>query len=212
MLHKETVSKSSLDLLTSLQVKEYLKGYYLVGGTALSLMIGHRQSIDIDLFCDFEFDVTRMLENLSSDFSFSLFFSAKNTIKGSIDDVQVDILSHRYPLIQEPINTEGISMLSLPDIIAMKLNAITGSGQRVKDFIDIYYLLNRFSLEQMITYHKAKYKQYNEVNVLKSIIYFDDVDLGDWPKIIADPQLKWKDVKAKLEQTVRDFVRNEGAK
>ena len=206
MLHKETVDKSTLDLLVQLQSKEYLKGFYLVGGTALALRIGHRKSVDIDLFSNFDFDVAALLENLSSDFNFKLFFSANNTIKGSIDNVQVDILAHRYPLILEPFKEEGITMLSLQDILAMKLNAITSSGQRVKDFIDVYYLLHEFTLSEMIGFYNTKYKQYNDVNVLKSITYYNDVDLVDWPQLIDNPLLKWDDVKKRILKATRNYL------
>ena len=210
MLYKEAVDKSTLDLLVQLQAKEYLKGFHLVGGTALALRLRHRKSIDIDLFSDFSFDVAQILENLSTDFNFKLFFSANNTIKGSIDNVQVDILAHRYPLISEPLTEERITMLSLQDIIALKLNAITTSGQRVKDFIDLFYLLREFNLSEMIGFYKTKYKQYNEVNVLKSITYFKDVDLADWPQIIDNPQLKWDEVKESITTAARKYFKSGG--
>lgn len=210
MLHKEAVDKSTLDLLIRLQAKEYLKGFHLVGGTALALRLRHRKSIDIDLFSDFSFDVAQILENLSTDFNFKLFFSANNTIKGSIDNVQVDILAHRYPLISEPLTEERITMLSLQDIIALKLNAITTSGQRVKDFIDLFYLLREFNLSEMIGFYKTKYKQYNEVNVLKSITYFNDVDLADWPQIIDSPSLKWDEIKKSLTTATRKYIKEKG--
>ena len=82
MLHAESVEQSTLELLVQLQKQEYLSGFHLAGGTALALKMGHRKSIDIDLFSNFSFDVGNLLENLSADFSFNLFFSAKNTIKG----------------------------------------------------------------------------------------------------------------------------------
>lgn len=208
MLHKETVDQATLDLLIRLQSKKYLKGFHLVGGTAIALRIGHRKSIDLDLFSDFGFDVAYLLENLSSDFSFNLYFSAANTIRGSIDKVEVDILAHRYPLINKPIFTEQISMLSLEDIVAMKLNAITTSGQRVKDFIDIYYLLRKFSLAEMVGFYKTKYTQYNEINVLKSIVYFDDVDTTDWPRLIEYPSLNWEEVKKEIENATRDYLKD----
>lgn len=208
MLYKETVESTILELLVKLQSKPYLKDFYLVGGTALALGIGHRKSVDLDLFSNFSFDVVQLLENLSADFNFNLFFSANNTIKGSILGVKVDILSHRYPLIAEPVVAEGIKMLSTQDIIAMKLNVISGSGQRVKDFIDIYYLLQKFSIKQMIGFYKEKYKQYNEVSVLKSLVYFDDIDFSDWPKIIAEPLLKWNTIKAELEKSVKEYLGN----
>ena len=146
MLYQETVARSTLELLIQLQEKKYLKGFYLVGGTALALTMGHRKSFDIDLFSDFNFDTATMLENLSADFPFELFFSANNTLKGSINGIQVDILAHRYPLIGKPLADENISMLSSMDIVGMKLNGISVRGQRVIDFIDILYLLDNFEI------------------------------------------------------------------
>ena len=69
MLYKETVDSTTLELLNSLQSKPYLKGFYLVGGTALALKLGHRKSVDLDLFSNFNFDVEQLLENLSADFN-----------------------------------------------------------------------------------------------------------------------------------------------
>lgn len=207
MLYKETVESTTLELLNSLQSQPYLKGFYLVGGTALALRIGHRRSVDLYLFSNFSFDVVQLLENLTADYNFNLFFSANNTIKGSIDNVKVDFLSHRYAYIGEPIVEEEIEMLSLQDIIAMKLNAISGSGQRVKDFIDIFYLNRSFSIEQMIGFYKKKYTQYNEVSVLKSLVYFDDIDFNDWPEITAEPNLKWHVVKNELEKSVKKYLK-----
>ena len=91
MLHKETISPHTLELLISIQQKEYLNGFNLVGGTALALHFGHRLSVDLDFFSDFSFDTAYLLENLSSDFDFKLYFSANNTLKGSIEGVKIDI-------------------------------------------------------------------------------------------------------------------------
>jgi hypothetical protein len=207
MLHTETVEQSTLELLVQLQKQEYLSGFHLVGGTALALKMGHRKSIDINLFSDFSFDVGSLLENLSADFSFNLFFSAKNTIKGNIDKVQLDILAHRYPLINAPTTINNISMLSTEDIIAMKLNAISTSGQRIKDFIDIYFLLDFYSIEEMLSFYKKKYSQYNEVIVLKSIIWFEDVELSEWPVLLKNPNLTWSEVKEKITKATNLFFK-----
>ncbi len=121
---------------------------------ALALKIGHRKSIDINLFANFSFDVSYIIENLSADFAFELFFASKNAIKGSINNIQIDILAHRYPLINTPETIHNISMLSTEDIVAMKLNAIVTNGQRVKDFIDIYFLLEEYSFKEMLSFYK----------------------------------------------------------
>jgi len=93
-------------------------------------------------------------------------------------------------MIGEPMILENISILSFEDIIAMKLNAISVSGQRVKDFIDIYYLLDKYSVEEMIGFYKKKYSQYNEVNVVESLCWFEDVDLSGWPVLLKNPNFK----------------------
>jgi hypothetical protein len=207
MLHKETIDRSTLELLKKLQNKEYLDEFFLVGGTALALLYGHRKSIDIDLFSNFNFDAGKLLENLSTDFQFQLFFSAENTIKGSINGIQIDLIAHRYPMIGTPVITEGISILAVEDIAAMKLNAISTSGQRVKDFIDIYYLLDKFSLAELISFYKNKYSQYNEVNVLKSITWFNDVVLDEWPVILKDKNLKWDEVKNRITKKTEIYLK-----
>lgn len=206
MLHKGTVDPATLELLISLQEKPYLNGFYLVGGTALSLYLGHRKSIDIDLFSNFGFDTSQLLENLQQEFDFEIFSTATNTLKGSINQVKIDFIAHRYPNIYDPLRIDNISLISIQDILAMKLNAIATSGQRSKDFIDIYFALNEFDLEDMLDFYKRKYKQSNVVHVLKSLIWFGDVDLSDWPVLLLEPNLKWKDIKSKLEATVQETI------
>ncbi|MEI7726765.1 MAG: nucleotidyl transferase AbiEii/AbiGii toxin family protein [Bacteroidota bacterium] len=206
MSYTETVENSTLELIKSLQSRSYLANFHLVGRTALALYLGHRKSIDIDLFSNFSFDAAGMLENLHQDYSYQLFYTASNTLKGSINDIKVDLLAHRYELLEVPKILDGISVLSLQDIIAMKLNAISTSGQRSKDFIDIYYLLPMFSVGDMVDFYKRKYNQENETFILKSLIYFDDVDLADWPVMIKDPLLKWAAVRRKIEKAVLNYL------
>jgi hypothetical protein len=90
----------------------------------------------------------------------------------------------------------------------MKLNAISTSGQRSKDFIDIYYLLNKYDLGNMLEFYQKKYDQQNVAFVLKSLVYFDDVDLAGWPVLIENPKLKWADVKKKIGKVVMDYARH----
>lgn len=204
MLHTQTVDPTTLGLLKSLQSRNYLNGFNLVGGTALALYLGHRTSVDIDLFSNFSFDVAQLIELIQQDYQLQLYNTAPNTLKGSIENVNVDIIAHRYPYLNEPSEIDGIRILSEPDIIAMKLNAITVSGQRSKDFVDIYFALdnNKYSLADMLKFYQMKYSQHGDMHVLKSLMYFDDVDLSDWPLLLKKLNLNWSDVRTRIEKEV----------
>ncbi|MDZ7742653.1 MAG: nucleotidyl transferase AbiEii/AbiGii toxin family protein [Bacteroidota bacterium] len=206
MLYTETIDKKTLELLKSLQSKDYLNDFLLVGGTALALYVGHRKSIDLDLFSIHDFNVADLLEQIHQDYNYQIYHSAKNTLKGRINQINVDFLAHRYPLIDKSILTENYRLISEKDIVAMKLNALATSGQRSKDFVDIYFLLEKHDLTNMLDYYAYKYKQSNKTQMLKSLIYFDDVDLSDWPVIIKEPGLKWLDVKKRIEKKVLELI------
>lgn len=208
MLHTQTVDESTLELLKSLQEKEYLNGFFLVGGTALSLYYGHRKSIDLDLFTNQPFDAGWLLEQIQQDFPIQLHFTSTNTIKGSINNIKVDFIAHRYPYLEEPFVFYNYKILSEKDIIAMKLNAISVSGQRSKDFIDLFFALEHYSIAEMILFYQKKYGQIGDMHVLKSLVFFDDVDLSDWPVLIKDPSLKWDKVKDKIIKKVLAYTKS----
>jgi len=208
MLHTEAVDATTLELIELLQGKEYLRGFHLCGGTALSLYYGHRKSFDIDLFSNLTFDASVLIGEIIRDFQFQLSFSAIETIRGFIGDIKVDLIAHKYKYLEEPIREGTLTFLSEKDICAMKLNAIAVSGQRIKDFIDIWYLLQKFSVSDLVDFYKAKYDQRNESIILKSLIYFDEVDLSDWPVLISDPELKWPVIRKEIERKVLNYVRS----
>ncbi len=197
MLHKETVESGTLELIQMLQKEPVLKDFILVGGTALALQTGHRTSVDIDLFTTEDFDVDKVIAALTG-YDLHINYRDKNTINATIAGIKVDILAHKYPLIGSIIREEGVHMASLEDISAMKVNAIAGNGTRVKDFIDIYYLLDIFSFKQTVSFFTKKYKQESDFHAIKSLCYFDDVDLSDWPIMLKDEKLTWKQVKDKI--------------
>ena len=100
MLRKETVPPSTLGLLIKIMQDDLFKDFFLVGGTALSLQIGHRISNVLDLFSKDPFDKEVLLSNLESRYQFQLDFENKNTLKGEIGGVKVDLITHNYPLVK----------------------------------------------------------------------------------------------------------------
>lgn len=205
MLYKETIESSSLELLKELQSSELLSDFHLAGGTSLSLQIGHRISIDLDLFTQIDFDTNEVLEFLENSFDFNLTYSSKNTLKGNIGSVNLDLISHKYPMVANPIIIEGVRLLSIPDIAAMKLNAIVGNGTRSKDFVDIYFILKKYSLSEIIDFYKTKYNHRNILHVLKSLVYFDDISKYDWPNMILEKKITLNQVEKKIISHVKQF-------
>lgn len=116
-----------------------------------------------------------------------------------IDGIKVDFVDYNFELI-EPINVvDGIRLVSKKDIAAMKLNAIAGRGSK-KDFVDVYQLLNEFSLIEMLSLYIQKYPNGSEFMVLKSLLYFDDAD--NEPNPIMLLPVSWEQIKEKISLEV----------
>jgi len=203
MLHKEAIEQDTLELLIKLQQDDILKNFSLAGETALALQIGHRTSDDLDLFTQQYFDTNQLLEYLESSYNFILYYSARNTLKGVIGNVNLDFIAHRYPLAGNSITAGVIRLLSIEDIAAMKLNAIAADGTRAKDFIDIYFILKRFNLSQILGFYSTKYTKRNQFHILKSLSYFDDIDVTAWPKMILETDLNFSMLKSVLISHVK---------
>jgi hypothetical protein len=168
-----------------LQNDDIFKDYFLVGGTSLALQIGHRRSDDIDLFTQKDIDKEIIGAYLFSNFENKfLVINSQNTIyQVIIDDIKVDFVKHPYNLVEAVKEDEGIRYLGKKDIAAMKLRAIENSGNRAKDFIDIYYLLNSMTLENMFDYYKLKYSVDDIFSAKRSLGYFDDVPNESWKEV-----------------------------
>lgn len=183
---------------------QQLNSFYLVGGTALSLRIGHRQSIDIDLFSSSDFDGDKLALHLQRSFDANVKRHKGNYASGSIGEVDFDFISHKYPSIK-PIETiERIRIMSNEDISAMKVNAIVNSGQRIKDFIDMHYLLKEMSLDEVMNYYCIKYPNVDLNRAKSSLLYHKDIDFSV-PVLLMDAKLKWQDVRIGIIKAVQEY-------
>jgi predicted nucleotidyltransferase component of viral defense system len=197
MLLKETVDASTLELLKQLMADKQLEDFVLVGGTALSLQMGHRVSVDLDLFVNHDFEAEELREYLERTYHLKTDYMTFATVKGEIDGVQVDCIAHSYPWIGPFVEEDGIRLASMEDICAMKLNAIAGNGTRIKDFVDVAYLSSVFSLRQMLSFYEGKY-QANPLMPLKGIIFFDDINKTAPVKMTGEKALDWKKIEKRL--------------
>ena len=177
-------------------VSKPLDNFVLVGGTALALQIGHRKSIDLDFFTLEAFDPYLLLADLSADFTPVLLQKSALSLICTIEGIKVGFIQFRYPFIRPIREEEGIRMLSLEDIAPMKLDAISGRGSK-KDFYDVYFFLQHFSLEKMFQLYQEKYPHQTTFHVLRSLVYFEDAEKDPDP-LVFDTRITWPVVKNKI--------------
>jgi hypothetical protein len=203
MLQTKTVSTELLGLLKALMDIEEFQTLRLVGGTSLALQIGHRNSIDIDLFGRFDTSDEFTLTEILSRFGNTKFLSGSKSIKVYlINGVKVDIVNYPYEWIDEVIIEDNIRLASQKDIAAMKIAAITQRGSR-KDFIDLYFLLQKYSLQEIFNFYETKITDCNTWLALRSLSYFEDAEQQPMPKMYID--VSWEDVKNTVKRAIANF-------
>ena len=204
MLQTQTVLPATLELLKSLMAQPELKDFALAGGTSLSLQIGHRISLDLDFFGNSPFEINEMLDLLHLLGNVSILKQSRNILITEVNGVKVDFVNYRYPLLRNILEIDGIRLVSTADIAAMKFGAVAGRGRK-RDFTDIYFLLQEFSLAEMMSFYNAKYDDGSEMMVARSLTYFDDAD-GDQDMQMLK-KAPWNTVKKTILKAVNQYYK-----
>ena len=202
MLHTKAVESRTLGLIQRIQSKTYMQNFLLVGGTALALQLGHRTSTDIDLFYNISFNTELLRKELESDFECQIKSVYKFALFLQIEKIKTDIVFQKSKILNPHILIDGIKMASLQDLAAMKLMAITNRG-KLRDFVDIYILLQQFSLTEMMLWWNEKFNNENYELVLRSLTYFEDAEIESELKWFFD--FDWNEIKNKIITAVRTF-------
>ena len=203
MLHTETVEPSTLDLLRRLQRLPDLTSTRLVGGTALALHLGHRKSVDLDMFGTFDPIVS--YRKLLADAGHSVEGAENGTVQSlRVNNVKVDLVNYPYPWLDDAIEEGNIRLAGLRDIAAMKLSAVANRGRK-KDFIDVARLLDVFSLDQMLSLYKEKFSVSELSFPLRGVMYFDDAEEDPMPEMF-DSNFTWENVKKTVVAATRKYV------
>lgn len=197
MLHTETVARSTLELLKMLESESVMSNFNLAGGTSLALYLGHRISVDLVLFTPESFDAGKLEIFLRDKYGFRTDFMEKNTLKGTIDGVKIDCITHSYGYLEKPYTESDIRLYSMEDIVAMKLSAIDDNGSRLKDFIDIAFLSTRFPFNSMLRLYERKFPGSNLIRPFKAITYFDDIDFEE-DIVMLNGKYDWKLIERRL--------------
>lgn len=208
MLYQETVEQATLGLLKKIVSMPECSQFRLVGGTALSLYLGHRKSIDIDLFSDQPFDKEQILEMLEEHFRpFSIINNrGRSILQCIVQDIKVDFVSVKDQFVHPPNIIEGIPFADIKDIAALKLNAIKGRGAK-KDFWDIDKLLQIATLNDLLKFYLDRYPYDDTFAVLRSLIYFDDAEGDEDPYMIE--KTTWKKVKTNIINAFDNYYKQQ---
>lgn len=185
MLHFNTVNNLLRETLLKLMTAEEFRNFRLVGGTSLSLQIGHRKSIDIDLFSDATYgtlDFGIITKYLQAKFHYvdHLFTDPAIGKQYFIGDtasncVKLDIY-YTDPFIEPALLIDTIRMATIAEIIAMKVDVVQGGGRK-KDFWDLHVLFDSYSLEQMLELHEQRYPyNHDEELIIQKFTDFSEAD------------------------------------
>ncbi len=194
-------------ILAVLEKSEIIQKAYLAGGTALSLQLGHRISYDLDFFTQEEFDEQILLPEIKKIANFQLEKIAWRTILGKFRGVKFSIFYYKYPLLCAAKKFGMIKITDIRDIAAMKIAAIASRGTK-RDFVDLYFICKEIiSLGEAIQFYDKKYKNLatTEMHIMKSLIYFDDAESDEMPKMLK--KVDWENVKKYFEYEVRKLVK-----
>ena len=205
MLFLDTIEPMTFSLLKRLLAIPELAQTRLVGGTALALQLGHRISVDLDIFgsWDYTMDLAGRFsaigktekESGTPDGKMAFFY---------IDNVKVDCVSYdMYKWLEPPIESDGVRLAGVKDIAAMKVNAITNRGTR-KDFVDMARLLDDYSLNDIFAWYREKYPEANPALAMRSLSYFVDAETMPMPKMMIP--FDWEEAKDRIRVAVRKLA------
>ncbi len=201
MLRLDAVPEPVAALLGRLAGHEALAPFALGGGTSLALRFGHRLSVDLDYFTTAEFQPQELFEALGLEAATILSLSM-NTLNLDAGGVKMDLLRHAYPEIAPMDRMGGHRLVSLPDLAAMKLNAIANRGSK-KDFYDVAELLSHHRLSAMLGFFSRKYPDTDAFAVVRSLAWFEEAEQEPDPVPLLNQT--WESVKRRITDALADL-------
>lgn len=203
-MFSQSIDENTKRVLEKIAETAIAKDFYLAGGTALAIQLGHRKSIDLDWFSQSDFangDIKNILSEIGR---FKIIAEGAGTIHGELDGVRVTFLHYKYGLLYPLLSFENINLADEKDIAAMKIDAVSSRGSK-KDFFDLFFLLEKYSLSDMIGFFEQKFIdiEYNKLHILKSLAYFEDAESDPSPIMLKN--VDWNTVKEKISKEALAF-------
>lgn len=160
------------------KLSNFKDDFYLAGGTALALQIGHRISVDFDFFTAKEFDNISLLEKIEQVFVNESLFVIQNEVDTLTilinDKIKISFFKLKYKNLLTLIDTQNFKLAPIKEIGIMKLLALFRATY--KDYVDLYYILNLVGLDELLFLAEKKHPKFEKTIYLKALLSFDDVD------------------------------------
>lgn len=205
MPHWEVISMEMRHLLAAIGQQSFASHFYLAGGTALSLQIGHRRSADFDFFAETDEVKEKRADeiiHLLDPFSIQVIERTPGNFVLLVNNIRIGFFSYGYPLIHPPVHLENVALASIADIGLMKCDALVTRGSR-KDFYDIFHIAESIPLAELLQLGSKKYPQFRDfpLMVLESMTLFDNADRDFQPLLFKS--VPWEEVKSFFTQQAK---------
>ncbi len=204
MMYYNTISPPLKYIIETISNDKKFSNFFLCGGTSLSLQLGHRISVDADFISAKEFDKDELIATI-----LLIYPNAQNIHQNAfgvfctINQIKVDFLSWNIPFIKPTKKIDAIKLISIEDIVAMKLFAILQRGEK-KDYMDIATLLKNSSLTELISYYKLRHNNSDEALVLKFLVSYSDIENQPEPQMLNS--LNWKESKLIITDAIKNYT------
>jgi Nucleotidyl transferase AbiEii toxin, Type IV TA system len=205
-MNPRVLPQEAWKLVHQLSGAALLEPWTLAGGTGLALQLGHRISIDLDFFIEDPFDAAALRRSLADLGSLEIQHQDEDTLHVRLSGIRLSYLRSEAPFLHPPIEYRGLRLADPRDIAAMKIIAIAGRGSR-KDFVDLYAYLEAGGdfpgLVEIVRRRHANVS-FNEVHLLRSLVYFEDAEEEPMPRMLH--KVDWPEIRARLEEEVRRWA------
>ncbi|MBF0328858.1 MAG: nucleotidyl transferase AbiEii/AbiGii toxin family protein [Nitrospirae bacterium] len=205
-LHKECLPKNGWKVFRA--IKGIIIKYQgvLAGGTALSLQIGHRLSVDLDFFTNKDFSTDSLISAIrKTGLNFRVLSEGEGFLIADIDGVKFSLFQYDYPFVT-PIAYKDVLIASIFDIAAMKMIAIIQRGTK-RDFADLYFILQTTPFYKIANHTVKRFgkERVNPIHIGKALVYFSDADSNPDP-VYIERKIKWETIKKFFKQYAKQFV------
>jgi len=201
------LTPETIKAMESLSSWPPFKDYYLAGGTAVALQLGHRISHDLDFFTAKEFSHQTLAQSLRKIGPFVVDYTDANTLVGRLNNVKTGFFHYLYPLLKSTLSFQGVAIASLEDLACSKVDAISSRGNK-RDFADLYFIMKalRIELKDVLALFEKKYgrEQFNLMHIQKSLVFFEDADQD--PDLRMLVEFSWEDCQRFFVRQTKEFT------